>query len=190
MRATACCEGVLVLFLLFKLAAYRNICTAYTTCMRRCPHSLASHRIPSSTAANSCFSFGGRSADTHRKYCNFWSSLGSRTSIETVIHTGDCEDYDVNCVQYRKARFWRELSTPEIEEEIRKVRKVLAKINLYRKTKNPALRASSLGNTRRTLAQLLFIRHERHLASLREAQGLKKHVAVSGSSDETSNGHG
>ncbi|GBE59587.1 ribosomal RPL29 [Babesia ovata] len=160
-------------------------------CVRqRVAKRLESHRIPSSTVADSCFSFGGRSAVTHRNYWNFWSSLSSRTSIETVIHTGDCEDYDVNCVQYRKARFWRELSTPEIEEEIRKVRKVLAKINLYRKTKNPALRPSSLGNTRRTLAQLLFIRHERHLASLREAQGLKKHANVAGSSDETGNRHG
>ncbi|EDO06988.1 putative ribosomal protein L29 [Babesia bovis T2Bo] len=97
-----------------------------------------------------------------------WSSLYSRLSIETVIHSGDCEDYDVNSVQYRKARYWRELSTPEIEEEIRKVRKILSKIELYRKTKNPALNPGSLRNTKRTLAQLLFIRHERHLRSLRE----------------------
>lgn len=118
-----------------------------------------------------------------------WSAIYSRASIETVIHTGDCEDYDVNCVQYRKARYWRELSTPEIEEEIRKVRKVLAKIELYRKTKNPALHPSSLGNTRRTLAQLLFIRHERHLASLREKENLKKLQSLSNDSSAAGDAH-
>lgn len=113
-------------------------------------------------------------SSAYRRACPFWSAIWSRTSIETVIHTGDCDDYDVNCVQYRKARYWRELSTPDLEEEIRKVRKVLAKIQLYRATRNPALHPASLGNTRRTLAQLLFIRHERHLASLREKENLKK----------------
>lgn len=120
----------------------------------------------------------------------YWPILHSKTSIETVIHTGDCEEYDVNCIQYRKARYWRELSTPELEEEIRKVRKVLAKIDIYRKTKNPALLPSSLGNTRRTLAQLLFIRHERHLAMLRENEQLKKARSILQESSAAGDAHG
>lgn len=55
-------------------------------------------------------------SSAYRRACPFWSAIWSRTSIETVIHTGDCDDYDVNCVQYRKARYWRELSTPDLEE--------------------------------------------------------------------------
>ncbi|KAK2197404.1 bifunctional Ribosomal protein L29-L35 superfamily/Ribosomal protein L29-L35 [Babesia duncani] len=101
------------------------------------------------------------------------SRIYSRGSIETVIHTADCGNYDVNSVVYRKASYWREKTTPELEEEIRRVRKVLANIEIYRKNRNPDLRPESLGHARRTLAQLLFIRHERHLADLREQQKRK-----------------
>ncbi|ORM39794.1 uncharacterized protein BXIN_0004 [Babesia sp. Xinjiang] len=173
MRTTAPNNAILCSLGFLFLALTLSVCLAfsvYTSCFF---NQNTARRGPYLGILRSEITIGCESSVAHHLKTPFWSSLGSRKSIETVIHTGDCEDYDVNCIQYRKARFWRELSTPEIEEEIRKVRKVLAKIELYRKTKNPALHPSSLGNTRRTLAQLLFIRHERHLRSLREKSDSK-----------------
>ncbi|KAF5153386.1 putative integral membrane protein [Theileria parva strain Muguga] len=96
--------------------------------------------------------------------------LNSRTSIETVIHTANYKNYDPNCIKYRKAKYWREKSNEELEEEIRKIRKVLVKIEECIKVKDPTLLPDSKKNAKRTQAQLLFLLHERHLNSLRNSQ--------------------
>ncbi|AFZ80125.1 uncharacterized protein BEWA_029760 [Theileria equi strain WA] len=42
--------------------------------------------------------------------------LQSRLSIETVIHTDDCENYDVNSVIYHNIDHWRQKTNLELEE--------------------------------------------------------------------------
>ncbi|BAM38927.1 uncharacterized protein TOT_010000393 [Theileria orientalis strain Shintoku] len=96
-------------------------------------------------------------------------TLHSRTSIETVIHTDDYKNYDPNCIKYRKAKYWRQKSDEELQEEIRKIRKVLVKIEECIKIKDPSLLPDSKRNAKRTQAQLLFLLHERHLNSLRNS---------------------
>ncbi|XP_954312.1 uncharacterized protein TA20765 [Theileria annulata] len=104
--------------------------------------------------------------------------LQSRTSIETVIHTADYKNYDPNCIKYHKANYWREKSDEELHEEIRKIRKVLVKIEECIKVKDPTLLPDSKKNAKRTQAQLLFILHERHLNSLRNSQKATKNSNI------------